>query len=73
MSRHTGYTQAIKRPFHNMIDSIIAHMRNATHEVGKGRHSDEYILGYEIALRSLANANGSFGERLKSLMFPEDY
>ncbi len=69
MSRNTGYIQAIKRPYHNMIDSIVVRMRNVPAEEGTGRHSDEYIVGYEIALRSLTNANGSFGERLRSLTY----
>jgi hypothetical protein len=64
--RNTGYIHAIKRPQHNMIDMIVNKMRN-TNPVWKGRHSDDYLLGFEMALRMLANANGSFVERLRSL------
>ena len=72
MSRQTGYTQAIKRPYHNLIDSIIRQMNYDPRWVGRGSHSQDYILGYEMALRALADANGSFRERLKSLLFPKD-
>jgi hypothetical protein len=58
---------AVKKPYHNIIDRIIERERNKTASVGKGRHSDDFILGYELALRILANANGSFRERLESL------
>ena len=54
-----------------MIDDIVARMRNVPAEPGKGRNSDDFILGYEIALRTLANANGTFSERLASLHYPK--
>ena len=60
--------KAVKRPYHNAIDEIVKKMRNKN-LVGNGRHSDDYILGFEMALRILANANGDFGKRLYSLIF----
>jgi hypothetical protein len=50
----------------NRIDVIVRKMRN-DNPVGNGRHSDDFILGFEVALRILANANGSFAERLKTV------
>jgi len=63
---NSGYIQAIKRPQHNMIAEIIKKLRK-DNENGYVRYSEDFIRGFEIALRGLANANGSFVERLKTL------
>jgi hypothetical protein len=56
-----------------MIDSILERMREryALKFTGadKDRHLEDFMLGYEMALRTLANANGSFSDRLHSLLF----
>lgn len=65
----SGYIQAIKRPYHNMIDEIIKKMKSVDAKPGYGRHTDDFILGFELALRILANANGSFRNRLETLIY----
>jgi len=49
-----------------MIAEIIKKLRK-DNENGYVRYSEDFIRGFEIALRGLANANGSFVERLKTL------
>ena len=76
MGRNIGYTLSLKRSYHNMIDSILEKLRKiyVTKFTGtdKDRHLEDFILGYEIALRTLANANGSFSDRLQSVLFSKD-
>jgi len=73
MSRTNSYTRALKQSDHHLIDSILERMRRqyAPKFVGedKERHLEDFLFGYEIALRALANANGSLSDRLKSLLF----
>ena len=66
--RNSGYIQAIKRPQHNMISTIIEQLRKSNQE-GELTYSDDFIMGFEMALRGLANANGSFIERLRTLIY----
>jgi hypothetical protein len=38
-----------------------------SNQEGELTYSDDFIMGFEMALRGLANANGSFVERLRTL------
>jgi hypothetical protein len=66
--RNSGYIQAIKRPQHNMISMIIEQLRKSNQE-GELTYSEDFIMGFSVALRCLANANGSFVERLRALLY----
>ena len=65
---NSGFLQAIKRPQHNMIRTIVEQLRKSNQE-GELTYSDDFIMGFEMALRGLANANGSFIERLRTLIY----
>ena len=66
--RNTGFIQAIKRPQHNMISTIVEQLRKSN-QAGELTYSEDFIIGFEMALRGLANANGSFIERLRTLVY----